>query len=270
MSNTVGAGRQLFLSSEQGIPSNQPVDPNIDARGLNSDVVFTLRDPITSNWDTQGRRKRVQVALVNCVVPMSFYVVNRTNNVVVLTDDSAAPGISTTLTITPRAYTGNTLATELTAQSAAEGLNVVWTYSEADLKLEVAVPEGENYFIDAPTTTASRIIGSDPVRSINNLLVGGQTTLLQNPIDLGGPRYLVFDTDLPLDTSDASEAVKGMLAVIPVNAPAGALLYYSPTPPQYLETTIDQVNRLRIRITDEDHNLIDFQNIRWSAQLAFV
>lgn len=257
MANSVGLGRQLFISSTQGRYATD--------NKLNSDLVFDIRDPITSNWDSSGHSRRVRVALVNAVVPMSFYTVNTRNNKVQLYFPLG--DITFEYEITPRTYTGTTLAAELTS-IMADGPDLVWEYVESDLKLRVTngAPTANDYELKLDGSTAASVIGLQE----DTYLAFQSTTFLQNPIDLGGPRYLVFDTDLPVETSDSSEATRGMLGVIPVNAPPGALLYYSPTPPQYLETTIDQLNRLRISITDEDHNIIDFQNVRWSAQLAFV
>lgn len=260
MANSVGSGRQLFLSSTQGARHDA-------ANSLNSDLVFDIRDPVTSNWDRIGRSSRTHVALVNAVIPMSFYAINTTNNTVTIIATGAG-GEVVTRSIPPRTYTGTTLASALTAAFEGSAAAFVFEYSEPDLKLQYTSPAATApWTIDFAQSSAAGVIGlSEDIADIP----ASTAVLFPNPVDVSGPRYIVFDTDLPIESSDASEATRGMLAVIPLNAPPGALLYYSPTPPQYMETTVDQLNRMRIRLTDENHNLIDFQGVRWSCQLSFV
>lgn len=249
--NTIGKGRPLFLSSTQGTKNGT----------TNSDLTFNLRDPITAP------NRRARVALVNAVIPMSFYPVNASNNHITVIQITPTE-ITSSVTLTPRTYTGDSLAAELTAQFAANGLieDLTFTYVASELKLQVVNTSTNGILIGA-----SSVIGSPP----GGILVPGNTLeanlfYMTNPIDVSGPRYVVVDVNLPLESSDASDATRGVLAVIPINAPPGALLYYAPTAPQYLETSVDQLNSIQMRLTDESHNVIDFQDVRWSAQIAFV
>lgn len=256
MSNSIGKNRLLFISSDQGLSRRD------DATGLplNTEVEFTVRDPITSNWDTGAatKRSRVQVALLNVVVPMSFYAVGGLTNGLRYSLDGGATWL--TATLPSKNYTGTTLAAALETLIAG----VTFTYDSETLRVS-ADPAAIDFLIDGPGSSASRVIGVHDEAFQANAAV----TAFPFPVDIAGPRYIVFDTDLPTDNSDTADATKGMLAAVPVTGKPGELLLYAPNPPQYVETNVDQVNTLRVRLTDENHNLLDLQGIKWSAQLSF-
>lgn len=283
MSNTVGRNRLLFISSDQGTPLAFKNDEEGNPRALNTDMRFNIRDPITSNWDTYGgthphAHTRVQVALLNVVLPVSFYGVSDDRNVfIVETMASASPTEETvlatyTFTLPPKNYDGSTLAPAVEAAlfTEVDNIGVVKVAWDPDtLRLNISNDSVANLRFNGkhPDCTAARVLGITNVYEY--VAIDVDTDPFPYPIDVGGPRYIVFDTDLPTDASDTADATKGMLGAVPVTAEPNRLLLYAPSVPQYVETSVDQLNTIRVRLTDESHQLVDLQGVKWSAQLSF-
>lgn len=243
--------QSVLLTSSAGVPSGDS-------------LLFRLRQPVSSGAASRGTHRstaRASVSVDNAVFPISFRPLNRFNNTVRVT----AGAIDATLVFDASVYyEPYTLAQVFERLFKNAGLTVAVRFSPTTLGLSLKPADAE-VRIEAEGTTAARALGL-PTAGI--VLPANTLTLLPNPVDLAGPRYLIVSSDLPARDNEAHDG-GGAIAVIPVNASTGQMLVYDPPRPRRTQVAIDQLAQLRVRVTDEYNVPIDFYGVQWSMQLLF-
>lgn len=261
MTNGLKHRRSLFLFSGHGTYSS-----------ANFSWDFSFEDPITHDKDVRDYEYRQpRIGLLNAHLPMSFYVVSSTTNVLTITRD----GTPYDLTLTPGNYTPASLVTrlnQLTGAALGGGTTFAWDFSSVTMKMEAYVDrtvDALTYSFGGGNTTVGAWFGlddngavswSDPVF----------TAVAPYVLDLAGPRYIFVDVDLPVESSDSSRRVRGILGAIPVGSPPGTMQYWQPSQVQYHLTSFDSLRSLNVRLTDQNHVPLDFNNVEWAMEMEFT
>lgn len=249
---------------------------------IDTDKVFVLGTPIGPVHGTGFTE--ADVAVVNATLPMSYPVFASGYTAVTVATTAGPLGAKTMSVYLSQyaVYNGPALASDLTTQLntlASDGsygypsdaFRV--TFSSASCRLSFALSAAMVTALGAgsctlkyATSTASEYIGLTTDRVLTST-----ATELANVIDLAGPRYLVICTDLAVSSMQASRRdAQGMVACIPVDTESSYLLSYQPNNPPAVRCSLEYLNKLRVRITDERGRAMNMQGCRWAVQFVFT
>lgn len=262
MVNTLRHRRSLFILSTHG-SFNQS----------NNSWDFTFQDPITHDKDIRNHDvNQSRIGVLNANMPMSFYVVTATTNTLRISKG----GVASLITIPVGNYSPSSLVTilnQLTVAEMGETELMVWDFDSSSLRLIVTVDRSgsdvNEYQFGGTGSTVGYWFGLSDNGAVT--IASGETSgTTPNLLDLSGPRYIFVDVDLPVESSDTSNRARGVLCAIPVGAPSGTIQYWQPSTVQYHLTSFDQLRSLNVRLTDENHNILDFNNVVWAMEIEFI
>jgi hypothetical protein len=200
------------------------------------------------------------VTVLNCQIPCSFYVINSSNNKLII----SGPTITTeTIIISNGNYNANTLITELISKIGASGLNMDITINKSNGILSFTSSGFVNYYFDG---TILDIIGtySSKVSSSNIYTCSFPLNLL------GVKKLLIRSERLAIQAvSSIDYASTNVLVTIPVDVPPFSMISYtSQSESNKNLLNIRSINQIDIQIYDENDNLIDFNNLDWTISLV--
>lgn len=248
---------------------------------VDTDKVFVLGNPIGPVNGTGFTE--CHVAVVDATLPMSYPVFASGYTAVTVATTAGPLGAKTMSVYLSQfaVYNGPALASDLTTQLntlASSGSNgypssaFQVTFSSASCRLSFALSAAMTTALGAGTctlkygtSTASEYIGLATDRVLTTT-----PTELMNVIDLAGPRYLVISTDMAASSMQASRRdAQGMVACIPVDTESSYMLSYRPSRPPKVRCSLEYLNKLRVRITDERGRPMNMQGCRWAIQFVF-
>ena len=191
------------------------------------------------------------MSLCEVAIPVSWYVINYTNNVINFTYDDTPY----TITVAPGNYTALTLAAYV---EATQGHFTI-AYNRRTYKYGI-VPQADKVIRFA---SGSKIL-SIPVQN-----VGTASAFEGNVVDLGGTRSVFIKTNLATQCMDSfHKGRSNILAKIPVLVENGQILQYNASA---FKTSIQDhyINVVEVFLLDEDHNELNLNGLDWSLTLQF-
>lgn len=202
------------------------------------------------------------VTVLNCQIPCSFYVINATNNKLVI----SGPTIGTnTILINYGNYNANTLITELVSKITAGGL----TMTIAINKTNGILTFSSNGFINYYFTSASTIL--DVLGTTSSLVSTSTDYVCLYPLNLLGVKKLLIKSErLSVHSvSSVDYSSSNILVTIPVDvSPFSMISYNSQSETNKNLLTLRSINQIDINIYDENNNYIDFNNLDWAITLV--
>lgn len=202
------------------------------------------------------------VTVLNCQIPCSFYVINATNNKLVI----SGPTIGTnTILINYGNYNANTLITELVSKITAGGL----TMTIAINKTNGILTFSSNGFINYYFTSASTIL--DVLGTTSSLVSTSTDYVCLYPLNLLGVKKLLIKSErLSVHSvSSIDYSSSNILVTIPVDvSPFSMISYNSQSETNKNLLTLRSINQIDINIYDENNNYIDFNNLDWAITLV--
>jgi hypothetical protein len=202
------------------------------------------------------------VTILNAQMPCSFYVINSTNNKLVI----SGPAITTkTIIISNGNYNANTLITELTTKVTASGLNMEITINKSNGILTFTSTGFVNFYFGS-TSTILDILGTD-----STLIASSNIYTFSYPLNLLGVKKLLIRSErLAIQAvSSVDYASTNVLVTIPVDVPPFSMISYnSQSESNKNLLNIRSINQIDIQIYDENDNLIDFNNLDWTFSLV--
>lgn len=223
---------------------------------MNSNVTF----PFPASLKDNPKIIRSNIQLISCQIPVSFYIINQYNNVLKYTISS----IIYTVAVPFGNYNFFTLAIALMSGFLSNGHTMTVTINRVDGKLTFT---GTTSFIfNTLNSTILKVLGLLP--TINTASIGNVLTC-SFPLNLLGIKRLTLSSSslstVALNSNNyQTQSILG--AVFVSEAPFGMIKHKT-------ETNIDHtlrtkfVSNFEIRITDEDGNLVDFNNQDWLMKL---
>jgi len=239
----------LSLSSESAT-----VKLNSD---YNSDVLFELIGLVKKDPEIV----RIEMSLLNAQIPVSFYTINYSNKYFKLSIDNALPIV---YEITEGNYNANSLITELS--SKLQHANFTITFNKITGKLNFTHNKTFTIYNNIPYSIGP-ILGFEKNSVITSTIISGNYQINPPyPLNLLGIKRLsILSQELP--SVNASSITRGqdiLMATIPVEATQwGMINYHNYTTHKHIINT-DTIDKIDIKITDEYHNLIDFNNCDWT------
>jgi hypothetical protein len=245
--------KQISLSSKSATMSNS---------SLNSSCYFE----IANIFKRTDNVKLVMIGVSHCEIPVSLYVVNNTNNKLVLQLNNfyGSTGTNTTYTFVNGNYNATTFKTMLLSvmgnqwQLALNSTTGVYTLTNTSF----------SFIIRSSLSTCNKLIGFGTTTDYTSQY-SPYSLLFPYPCNfLGTSRINIKSTTLLTDNLDSGRGGhSGAISTISNNAELFGIILYENTNNFRNIIYNDFLNSIDISITDENDNLLDFNGIHWYLTL---
>lgn len=239
--------RIISLNSSNAILKNNTT--------FNSDIIFRLIGLVKPEPDI----KHITFHLVDAQIPVSFYNINYTNNVLKYQISS----VNYTITITPGNYNFTSLANILIAGFFANGHIFTITINKQTGVITFATP-ATNFILQV-----SSIFSTLGFPASNQISTSFSLTATY-PLNLFGITKIKINSSFfnSYNYDSATNGMSNLVSIIPVDQPAfGLIIYENKSDAKYTLRT-NAVDEIDLTLTDQNDNLINFNNIDW--QLTFL
>lgn len=232
---------------------------------FNSDFLSNVRYNLGSIYNNDDSIVHKQIQLLNAQLPYSFYVVNYTNNILIIKKDTDV--LFTTITIPVGNYNGNSLITALTTLLNSIGITVQIVLSSINGKLTF-VTVGYDIIISSDSTCLE-ILGfkrNTTYTSTSNILTAPYLLNL-----LGIKTLQIRSTNLLMSNiSSVQGGHTTLLSTIPVDCVPFGMMDYSDKGNHLITIQNDSLDDIDLDIVDgESGQYINFNNQDWCITLAF-
>lgn len=223
-----------------------------------SDLVFETKGLLIHD----KKIVNVELSLIHAEIPVSFYTINYTNNILKIKFGTNA---DTLYTIPVGNYNANTLITQI--------LSVI---NNSNFSIQLNKFNGKLTF----NYNTSFIIYTNNSYSIGQILGFNLNTSYSSssniinalyPLNLLGIKKLnISSSEIITMNYSSSMGMCSLLTSIPVDQPPfGLIIYENKSGIKHLIKNTE-INKLDLQITDEFNNLINFNNINWSLLFSLV
>ena len=206
---------------------------------------------------------RTYVSVLNAQIPVSFYVINSTNNKLIY--NTFAPNTQITLTIPPGNYNSFVLSSTLTSLFSTNSITIIITINSQTGIMTFMQS------LSAFTIYASSSIAS--VLGMYNTNLSGLSITFPYPVNLLGVKKINIKSNALAINSASSETYtfSSNIVSIPVNDPYFSMISYVNTNNLNMNIlkspTVDDID---IQMTDENDKLLDFNNLDWTITLCLA
>ena len=240
--------RTIELNSYSGVKKNGT---------LNSSVDFNFTGLLKDESDIM----RSYISIVNAQLPVSFYVINASNNFI----NVQTTGFTLqTITIPKGNYNSLSLLTALNNALSAVSIACTISINKSNGCLTFLNTSSPSITFYATNTKMNYVLGFT-----DNLIIISSLTLTR-PLNLLGVKRIAINS-FHLATSGYTSYDLGFsntLATIPVDqAPFNMISYVNANTSNNLILRLKYIDAIDIQIVDELGNYIDFNGIDWSITL---
>jgi hypothetical protein len=221
-----------------------------------SNVYFPFKGILSDDKTIQKKT----ITLINAQIPVSFYIINDTNNIL------SVVYISTTYNINLQNgnYSASTLITELTSKlSALSGLIPTITINKVNGRLTFQFNSSIQFL---STSTIKTVLGfTDNISGLN--------FTMPYPIDLLGTRNIYIKSQsLNISSFESLTTTKSnIIASISIDEAFYNMVSYMNTSQNLKhELRLNLLDGIDIQLTDENNNFINFNNINWTITLCLT
>ena len=219
-----------------------------------SDIEFQFNGLLKQEDDIQ----QVQISLVNAQIPVSWYIINYTNNVFTL---QLGNNITKTYYISVGNYNANNLITAL--NTLINDSNFSITISKITGKLTFTYNTTFTIYSDNNYSICS-ILGFD----INTVYNCNFSFICPYPLNLLGYKRLEIYSQLQTyNYSSLNNGMCTLLSIIPIDQPSYSLITYNNFTDTKNIIKNKTLDKIEILIKGEDENFINFNNIDWTMKL---
>jgi len=207
----------------------------------------------------------LDIALIHAEIPVSFYVINEYNNQFKFKLDTSS---IITQSIPYGNYNSSSLITAL--KTAINDVNFLITISKITGKLTLQYNLPFIIYNDFSLSIGS-ILGFNE-NTINNSVGSTNPYTLTPPYMLnllGAKKLNILSTEINTINYSSEVGTLSMLSSIAVDQPSYGLIIYENKSGIKHNLRIKDINKIDIQIVDENHNLINFNNISWSMLFCF-
>jgi hypothetical protein len=241
--------RLITLNSQDGEKLNGTYLSSIkfNFSGLLQDDIYLIRTYIT---------------VLNAQFPVSFYIIDDTNNILNYTQG----GISKLITIPIGNYNGNQMVKILNTGFTDNGSSITTTLNSNNGLLYFLISDGVSYTF-LSTSTIKKILGFETDITSSTLIT------MPYQLNLLGKKKIFINSNNLKNSAFTSKSLSSVqtIATVPVDQPPYSMINY--TSVSDLEKNIlfnRSLDVLDIQIVDEDNKYINFQNIDWSITLCLT
>jgi hypothetical protein len=219
-----------------------------------SDIIFRLPGLLKKESDI----KHVQYQIVDAQIPVSFYNVNYTNNVL----NYQIASVNYSITATPGNYNFTSLATQLISKFIANGHTFTITINKQT---------GIVTFSTAATNFT--FLSGSSMFSILGIITTKTSTSFNLVADypfnvLGVTKIKIVSTFFNSYNIDSkNNGLSNNLALIPVDQPSFGLIVYENKSNSKYTLRTDTLDEIDLQLYDQNNNLINFNNINWELTI---
>lgn len=243
--------KQINLNS-----SNASIYLNLN-KSMKSNVTFFFDNPLIYN-ETHTLIKKFSI--VNCVFPVSYYLINDSNNYIIISVNGQ-PNITYTFP------NGNYNINDFIKQWALTvGNTWTLTYNNINNKLTFQYPTVFTF----TNTPIFSILGFDKNIAYYTSYISGSSYQLIPPyiINFGGFLKLnILTSSFNFKNVDSKKGENNIIASIPVNCAHNGYIQFNNFTNFNFIFKNNQISDLNIMVQDEFGNYVDFNNIDWSITL---
>lgn len=226
-----------------------------------SDVVFECNNFIHAEGIIN-----LDVALIHAEIPVSFYVINEYNNQFRFKLYPIINPIST-ISIPFGNYNSSSLITAI--NTALSNPNFVITINKVTGKLSFSYNQPFIIYNDFDFSIGS-VLGFNPNTINTSSLVAPYTLTPPNLLNLLGAKKInIVSNELNTINFSSEVGSLSLLSSIAVDQPAYGLIIYENKSGIKHNLRVKDINKVDIQLLDENHNLINFNNIDWCMLLCF-
>jgi len=253
---TIRERRIINLNSQNATQNNGSFLSNVS---FNFSNIYTLEDNVVS----------LSGGVLSAQIPVSFYSVNYTNNV--LRYAMLIGGILNyyTITITTGFYDYQTLFDEMHLQFQANSHNFVLTLNENNGKMNFH-HQGTGDFISIiyNGSTCFSILGFGK----QDYLATAENLTAPYPLDLLGIRALkIMCPEFSTNNKDSVNlATTQLIETIPVDQPPYGIIMYSNSNNEYGNLQTQNISTINIQILSELGDFVNFNNTNWTITLVLL
>ena len=231
---------------------------------LNTNFSVTLKNAIAVN-----ENEIVHVTLTSLELPYSFYNISSAlNNNVLVYENSI--GVKTTLTLLSQDYSITQLVTYLNADT---GFSAVFTtsYNKQRMKITFINKDIEARFIYFSDSNINKLIGWEDTQIDIDVpvdLVGIESS---GVINMASVHSLFIRSNLSTGNIQSSRNGNStILQKVSVDRNSGGIIYFNQNDQQQVSVLNPQViSTIEIRITDQNDNTIDLNNVNYEMSFLF-
>jgi hypothetical protein len=260
---TVQDTRYISLNTQHCIKRpNSGFGNSVYESSFLSQIDFVFKDVLKDDDDILYSH----IDIVNAQIPVSFYLINYTNNTLSYKINN---GTIQTMTIERGNYNITTLISAIKQGFLNAGYAFTITFNKVTGKLLFVSPIGTTFTIlSSGSGGINEIIGFD---SVNSYTSTGNILGSEHVCCLIGIKKLKVSSSA-LHTSSLSSGGGGdLLGIIPVNAPPNGLILYENNSSKKGGLLRNKViSNIDISITDENNRYVNFNNTEYSITLAIT
>ena len=257
MATTIESTCYINISSQHG--TSRPAGGDYQTSYL-SNMAFSFQGLLKEEDDILYS----YVDIVSAQIPVSWYNINYTNNVL---SYSMGGGAAQTLTLTKGNYFATTLIAELKAQFLAAGFTVAITYDRAGGKLTFST--SQSFTLIATGSTIFGVLGFAPTTTYSS---ASNYLTAPYPVSFLSVKKLRFASNA-LATQSVGSFTGGsssLFGTIPVNAGPFGLVLYDNVSGRKSFLRNKRVDEIDIQVYDENNRFINFNNTDWSITIAIT
>ena len=220
----------------------------------NSDVVFKFPGLVKPEQYITG----VQFQLLDAQLPVSFYNINYTNN----TLNYQISSVNYTITADVGNYNFNSLATQLIAKFLANGHIFTITINKQNGIIKLATP-ATNFILQVSSMFS--VLGL----LLSNHISSSFSLTADYPLNLLGITKIKIQS-VNLNTYNADSSNSGNsnnIGLIPVDQSSFGLIVFENKSSSKFDLRNNQIDEIDLQITDQNNNLINFNNIDWNLTI---
>jgi len=257
MTTTYTETRVIALNSE-----NADIFKNGDYL---SNVLFGFPGLLVDSPDIIER----QLSLTNAQIPVSFYIVNYTNQVFVIKNNGT--GISYTVSIPIGNYNSTTFITAVSAVIlSTASITMTITIDTTTGKLTFSSATNFSFMSTSALSTANQLFGFSSSSNLVSALNGTYNATAPFPLNLLGIKQLQIKSSIISATnfSSNSNGQDSLLATIPVSVGAWGMINFDSSTGNNVSFTNRTLDDIDIQIVDAETNKpINFNNCNWTMTL---
>jgi hypothetical protein len=228
--------------------------------GYNSHFKFLLEDPIKIN---QG--EQINITMSSGEFPYSFYNVSSdVNNRGIIIDDG---GIEFNF------GEGNYSIYELrdTINAATSSIKFSATFDVKTMKLTLTNTDTVSHTINWGQSTAAKMMGFDDNPDNNDVVAAGNSTTSDFVVNMCSVHSLMVRSNIATgNVQSTTHSNSTILQKISIDQNGFGMIYLNQD--DYRTTNITQqpqIDQIEIKITDQNNNLIQFNNVNYEMSLIF-
>ena len=226
---------------------------------LNSHIFVDMAEPI----NIDARNEEIHQIILSAELPYSFYNISGDikNNEIKYSDS----GVDYTFTLPTKDYDINELVRVITADT---NFPFTATYDKFTMKITLTSTSANTVTLKWTQSNSFTVLGFSNAIDVD--VVSAGTTISDNIIDLATIHSLMIKSNTASNMVFSTRAgFSQTVQKVSVDVNSGAIIYLNQNDSRQHTVINSNVDMLDLRITDQNDNLVNFNNINYEITVGF-